>query len=235
VRISCSSTCVRPRAVAAAGPIARETFSRAFKGKVCLEVFVLADINQRSETVAGIARTGGSLLPGAALGGIEVTMSNGQGFGAGRGRGKGMGRGCGCGGGRGWGTGKGKEMPSLPDTWLDSPALDLARLFKSLVGNVLGSGRAITKTSTRAPSLARGIQERTRRTAERAPVSANKTVVVIDGELCTACGLCLEICAEHAIRLDGTVAMVDPARCKGCSACIEPCPNRAISAFSGKP
>lgn len=145
-----------------------------------------------------------------------------------------MGRGCGWGGGKGRGTGKGRELSSRTDAFLNSPAVDLARLFKSLVGKVLGRDSSSTNAYGRASSFERKALDEPHRANKIAEVSSNRNVVVIDRELCTACGLCLEICAQQAIRLTGTVAIVNAAKCSGCGACIEPCPNHAISPFGGK-
>ena len=49
-------------------------------------------------------------------------------------------------------------------------------------------------------------------------------VAVIDGNLCTECGLCEEACRFHAI----TNSKVDPLGCEGCGVCAHICPENAI-------
>jgi len=50
-------------------------------------------------------------------------------------------------------------------------------------------------------------------------------VAVIDGEKCTQCGLCEELCHFEAIK-DFTV---DPVSCEGCGFCCHICPVEAIT------
>ncbi len=51
---------------------------------------------------------------------------------------------------------------------------------------------------------------------------------VIDENLCTACGTCVDECPVGAIELDD-VAKVDEELCTDCRACVKVCPNDAIS------
>jgi ferredoxin len=51
---------------------------------------------------------------------------------------------------------------------------------------------------------------------------------MVDKDGCVRCGICVDICPEHAISMDGRV-VVDPTRCTGCGACIAECPNEALS------
>ena len=51
---------------------------------------------------------------------------------------------------------------------------------------------------------------------------------VIDQERCVSCGLCIDLCPEHAISMHGT-AIIDSDQCTGCGSCINECPNQAIS------
>jgi ferredoxin len=55
---------------------------------------------------------------------------------------------------------------------------------------------------------------------------------VIDEELCSGCGTCVERCQMDAITLVDDVAIIDQKRCIGCGSCIVGCPERAISLFS---
>lgn len=56
------------------------------------------------------------------------------------------------------------------------------------------------------------------------------TVAWPDEEVCAGCGLCVSICAYHAIELDPRkkVAVVNEAVCEGCGACIALCPSGAM-------
>ncbi|MBI9082466.1 MAG: 4Fe-4S binding protein [Desulfobacterales bacterium] len=51
----------------------------------------------------------------------------------------------------------------------------------------------------------------------------------VDGDECTACGLCEERCQVNAITYDDDgIAMVDENRCIGCGLCVTTCPAEAI-------
>lgn len=51
----------------------------------------------------------------------------------------------------------------------------------------------------------------------------------VDGERCTACGRCAEICEFHAIVVLGEKPLVFPELCHGCGSCTLECPEGAIS------
>ncbi len=50
----------------------------------------------------------------------------------------------------------------------------------------------------------------------------------IDADLCTACGLCYEVCRFGAITV-GSIYQVDPIACEGCTYCRYVCPEGAIT------
>lgn len=56
--------------------------------------------------------------------------------------------------------------------------------------------------------------------------SANHFLSVVDPDLCTSCGTCVERCPVGAVRLEGT-AEVDPSKCIGCGACAVGCEEQA--------
>ena len=51
---------------------------------------------------------------------------------------------------------------------------------------------------------------------------------VVDPELCTACGVCIDECPVGAIELND-VAEVDEELCTECETCVEVCPAEAIT------
>jgi MinD superfamily P-loop ATPase len=53
-------------------------------------------------------------------------------------------------------------------------------------------------------------------------------VAVIDPELCTACGICHDVCRFEAIVPGDEVYAVDDLGCEGCGACVYACPVEAI-------
>lgn len=64
------------------------------------------------------------------------------------------------------------------------------------------------------PRLARG---------DRSPI-----VAAVDASRCSGCGICVGVCPEGAISIDG-IAVVDSALCTACSACVLNCPKQALS------
>lgn len=52
--------------------------------------------------------------------------------------------------------------------------------------------------------------------------------VYVDPELCTGCGLCVEVCSRGAIQVVGSTAEIDPALCTRCGRCADECPVEAI-------
>ncbi len=58
----------------------------------------------------------------------------------------------------------------------------------------------------------------------------SRSIVRIDEEKCTGCGLCVPACAEGALRIvDGKAKLVSDKYCDGLGACIGECPQGAIT------
>jgi MinD superfamily P-loop ATPase len=51
---------------------------------------------------------------------------------------------------------------------------------------------------------------------------------MIDKNLCTGCGICVEVCRFDAVRMDNGIAQIDQRACEGCAACETQCPEKAI-------
>ena len=57
-----------------------------------------------------------------------------------------------------------------------------------------------------------------------------RSVIRIDEEKCTGCGLCVPACAEGALRIvDGKAKLVTDKYCDGLGACLGECPQGAIT------
>ena len=64
------------------------------------------------------------------------------------------------------------------------------------------------------------------------------TIVKIDEELCSVCGICLSLCKYDALSIDESDkdkhrVVVDKIECRGCGLCLSACPSEAISQKKG--
>jgi len=51
---------------------------------------------------------------------------------------------------------------------------------------------------------------------------------VVDSNLCTGCGICVDVCPHQAIELIDGLAKVNPEKCNGDKLCVDACPVQAI-------
>jgi len=54
-------------------------------------------------------------------------------------------------------------------------------------------------------------------------------LAIIDQDLCTACGKCLEVCRYDAVRAEDGAYSIDEISCEGCGYCARVCPVEAIT------
>jgi heterodisulfide reductase subunit A len=64
------------------------------------------------------------------------------------------------------------------------------------------------------------------------------TIVKIDEDLCSVCGVCLPLCKYEALSIeedgkDTQKIVVDKVECRGCGLCVSACPSGAISQREG--
>ncbi|MDO8963068.1 MAG: 4Fe-4S binding protein [Coriobacteriia bacterium] len=52
---------------------------------------------------------------------------------------------------------------------------------------------------------------------------------VVDKDLCTACGICVDECPTSALDLGDVAVLARPDDCTECGTCEEVCPNEAIA------
>ena len=58
----------------------------------------------------------------------------------------------------------------------------------------------------------------------------SRSIVRIDEEKCTGCGLCIVACAEGALKIvDGKAKLISDSYCDGLGACMGECPQGAIT------
>jgi heterodisulfide reductase subunit A len=60
-------------------------------------------------------------------------------------------------------------------------------------------------------------------------------IAFVDEEICSGCGICIEICPYEAREMDPRrgVSIVHQVLCQGCGACIASCPNFACELRNG--
>ncbi len=125
-------------------------------------------------------------------------MGRGGGMGGGQGMGRGSGRGMGMGGGRGMGRGSGRGMGMGG-------------------GQGMGGGRGMGMNVT-----GNAISPTTEPAARKNPIAT------VDRDLCTGCGVCVDMCPMGAISLRNDIAFIDSQTCTGCGICEDECPLGAI-------
>jgi len=59
-------------------------------------------------------------------------------------------------------------------------------------------------------------------------ITKSDFLVVIDEDLCVACGDCIERCQFDALELGDLVCEVDPGSCVGCGLCVPACQDEAM-------
>jgi ferredoxin len=52
---------------------------------------------------------------------------------------------------------------------------------------------------------------------------------VVNEDLCTGCGVCVDVCPPAAITMEDDIAVVDPNSCIDCQACVPECAFDAIT------
>ncbi|HUJ70441.1 MAG TPA: 4Fe-4S binding protein [Syntrophorhabdales bacterium] len=53
-------------------------------------------------------------------------------------------------------------------------------------------------------------------------------IPIIDGEACTGCGKCMEVCPPRAIVMEDGSARIDEEFCEECGFCAAECKVKAI-------
>ncbi len=60
-------------------------------------------------------------------------------------------------------------------------------------------------------------------------------MIVVNKDLCLACGRCAMTCFRGAISLDSGQAEIDQSSCNGCGVCIDSCTQSAIRVITLEP
>lgn len=66
-------------------------------------------------------------------------------------------------------------------------------------------------------------------------VTKSNYYAVNDVESCNACGICVDRCQVHAIRMENDVATIDRSRCIGCGLCVSMCATGSLSLAAKSP
>jgi NAD-dependent dihydropyrimidine dehydrogenase PreA subunit len=54
-------------------------------------------------------------------------------------------------------------------------------------------------------------------------------IPVVDSNLCTACGICVDECPQSCYDLEDVAVLTRPDDCTECGICVDACPSEAIS------
>ncbi len=55
------------------------------------------------------------------------------------------------------------------------------------------------------------------------------SIPVVDADLCTACGICVDECPTSSYDLGEVAELNRPDDCTECGACVDACPSAAIT------
>lgn len=91
-------------------------------------------------------------------------------------------------------------------------------------GNYQDHNSYICNCCTCSCGILRGVAEFNNSSA----IAKADFLVVVDDELCVACGDCVERCQFDALNVDGVVCEVDQMNCVGCGLCVPACPEEAM-------
>lgn len=91
-------------------------------------------------------------------------------------------------------------------------------------GNYQGPNYYICNCCTCSCGILRGVAEFNKPSA----ITKSDFLVVIDEDLCVACGDCIERCQFDALTLEDVVCQVDPGSCVGCGLCVPVCQDEAM-------
>ncbi len=91
-------------------------------------------------------------------------------------------------------------------------------------GNYQGPNYYICNCCTCSCGILRAVAEFNKPSA----ITKSDFLVVIDEDLCVACGDCIERCQFDALELGDLVCEVDPGSCVGCGLCVPACQDEAM-------
>jgi formate hydrogenlyase subunit 6/NADH:ubiquinone oxidoreductase subunit I len=63
----------------------------------------------------------------------------------------------------------------------------------------------------------------------RSQMKGQNAMFLIDRNLCSGCGQCVDVCPAGAITMQDAKAVINQSLCKQCGLCVGQCPVQAIS------
>ena len=114
--------------------------------------------------------------------------------------------------------------------WVKEAHLKL-RPLETLTSGIFTAGAAqFPKDITYVVAQASGAAAKALDLLARDEIEREPTIAQVNGDICTACGNCVEVCPYDAVELsEEKVAKVNEVTCQGCGVCVAACPSGAIS------
>ena len=122
------------------------------------------------------------------------------------------------------------RIPVDKDGWLSEAHFKLRPLETVTAGVFIAGSATFPKDINDSVSQSSGAASKVVTLFSQKEVLHEPVIAEVDQDICAGCGMCEEICAYEAVKVDTVVkkAVVNEALCEGCGACQAACPSGAM-------